>query len=108
MPRDLNLHPGKELNMGNISPMIDGAYQKPQKKQKVKIGESGNGHTQVGELDDELKEPSPAMKIKLMAHQEKLHATRKWVSGELTDRQHSKVHTRANHAIKNAHKLSKA
>jgi hypothetical protein len=92
--------------MTNIAPMLSGAYQKPAKKpRQPKGGEKGNFDTQVGELDDEMKEPSPAMRIKRIAQDEKVHATRKWVAGELTDRQHAQAHRRANHAIKNAHKL---
>lgn len=95
--------------MTNLSPLLAGAYQKPQKRTKVpKPGEKGDYHTQVGELDDEMKEPSPAMKIKKIANEEKLHATRRWVSGDLSDAQHAKVHKRANHAIKNAGKLAKS
>lgn len=94
--------------MTNIaSVLLQGAYQKPAKKSKVpkKGGEKGNFDTQVGELDDEMKEPTPAMRIKRMANDEKVHATRKWVAGELTDKGHAQVHRRANHAIKNARKL---
>ena len=68
------------------SVMLMGAYQKPAKKSPVpkKGGEKGNFDTQVGELDDEMKEPTPAMRIKNMAKEEKHHATRRWVSGELS------------------------
>jgi hypothetical protein len=95
------------------SVLLSGAYQKPAKKHAVprKGGESattGGSHTQVGELDDEIKEPTPAMKAKEMAKHEKLHATRRWVAGEITDAQHKKTHARANHVIKNAHKIMKA
>lgn len=95
------------------SVLLMGAYQKPAKKSPVpkKGGEKAakGGHdTQVGELDDEMKEPTPAMRIKHMAKEEKLHATRRWVSGELSDSKHAQVHRRANHAIKNAHKMAKS
>ncbi len=95
------------------SVLLLGAYQKPSKKHTVpkKGGESaatGGKNTQVGELDDEFKEPSPAMKVKKMAHDEKLHATRRWVSGEISDAKHKQIHNRANHAIKNASKLVKS
>lgn len=94
------------------SVLLSGAYQKPAKKHTVpkKGGEpaaTGGTHTQVGELDKEMKEPTPAMRIKRMAHDEKVHATRRWVSGEITNAQHSQIHKRAAHAIKNAHKLGK-
>lgn len=92
--------------------MLQGAYQTPAKKSKVPkvLGEKaakGGPHTQVGELDDEIKEPTPAMKIKSMAKDEKMHATRQWIAGHMTNAAHKKVHDRANHAIKNAHKMSK-
>lgn len=95
-----------------VGAMLSGAYQKPAKKHSVpkKGGESattGGPHTQVGELDDEIKEPTPAMKVKTMAHSEKLHATRRWVSGEISDAKHKQIHSRANHAIKNASKIMK-
>lgn len=90
--------------------LLSGAYQTPAKKHAVpkKGGEKGNSHTQVGELDDEIKEPTPAMKIKRIAHEEKLHATRQWVAGHISDAKHKQIHTRAAHAIKNAHKLGKS
>lgn len=89
--------------------LLSGAYQTPAKKHSVpkKGGEKGNAHTQVGELDDEIKEPTPAMRIKRMANDEKVHATRRWVSGEISDAKHKQIHNRAAHAIKNAHKLGK-
>lgn len=92
--------------------LLSGAYQTPAKKHSVpkKGGETaakGGTHTQVGELDDEIKEPSPAMKIKRIAHEEKLHATRQWVAGHISDAKHKQIHNRAAHAIKNAHKLGK-
>jgi len=94
------------------SVMLQGAYQKPAKKSKVpkKLGEAattGGTHTQVGELDDEMKEPTPAMKVKKIAHEEKLHATRMWVAGHISDAKHKKIHSRANHVIKHAHKIVK-
>jgi hypothetical protein len=79
------------------------------KKHKVpKIGgEKGTFFTQVGELDDEAKEPTPAMRIKRNAHDEKVYATRDWVAGRINNKKHSEIHSRANHAIKNAHKLGR-
>jgi len=93
--------------------LLSGAYQKPAKKHKSPKGGGepkaiGGTDTQVGELDDEIKEPTPAMKIKRIAHEEKLHATRQWVAGHMSDAKHKQIHARAKHAIKNAHKLSKA
>ena len=89
--------------------LLQGAYQTPQKKERSPkvLGEKaakGGTHTQVGELDDEMKEPSPAMKAVEAAHREKVEATRKWVSGEMTTRKHDMVHKRADHIIKNPHR----
>ena len=85
-------------------------YQKAAKKHKSprKGGEMVSGHTQVGELDDEMKEPTPAMKVKEDAHSEKRMATRDWVAGRISTKKHKQIHSRANHVIKNAHKLTKA
>lgn len=93
--------------------LLSGAYQKPAKKHSVpkKGGESvatGGKNTQVGELDDEIKAPTPAMRIKNIAKDEKIHATRRWIAGEISNAQHTKIHSRANHAIKHASKLVKA
>lgn len=95
--------------MAGIMKGMGEPYQKAAKKHKVPKsgGETGSYFTQVGELDDEYKEPTPAMRITKAAQDEKVHATRKWVMGELSDRKHSQVHSRANHAIRNAKKLGK-
>lgn len=78
------------------------AYQKPAKKHKAtkSVGETGSYHTQVGELDDEMKEPTPAMKYVKAAHDEKEKATRDWVAGRMSTKKHQQVHSRANHVIK--------
>lgn len=88
------------------SVLLQGAYQKPAKKtpSPKKGGEKGDFHTQVGELDDEMKEPTPAMKAVKAAHEEKIHATRKWISGEMTTKKHDLVHKRADHLIRNPHR----
>jgi hypothetical protein len=39
------------------------------------------------------------------AHDEKVHATRKWVSGEISNAEHSKIHARADHVIKKKGKM---
>jgi hypothetical protein len=94
------------------SVLLSGAYQKPAKKSKVpKTGgepaAKGGIHTQVGELDDEMKEPTPAMRITKAAHDEKVAATRDWIAGRMSTKKHQQAHSRANHAIKHAHKLGK-
>lgn len=97
---------------GLLAGMNEG-YQKPAKKHKVptKLGEKaakGGTHTQVGEIDDEMKKPTPAMEMKEDAHREKRNATREWVAGRMSSKMHSAVHSRANHVIKHAHKLVKS
>jgi hypothetical protein len=92
------------------SPLLVAGFNKaakPPKKEKAKKGETSSHATQVGELAGEYKEPTPSMRIKKAAQDEKVHATRRWVSGEISDKQHTTAHRRANHAIKNAHKLGK-
>jgi len=91
--------------MPGILAGLEKGYQKPAKKHKVPktLGEKaakGGTHTQVGELDDEMKEPTPAMRAVEDAHMEKRHATREWVAGRMTTRKHKDVHSRANHIIK--------
>lgn len=97
---------------GLLAGMGEG-YQKPAKKHKVPkvLGEkatTGGGHTQVGEMDDEIKQPTPAMKMKEDAHSAKRMATRDWVEGRISTTKHNQIHKRANHVMKNAHKMSKA
>lgn len=91
--------------MPGILAGLSEGYQKPSKKHKSpkKGGEpatTGGPHTQVGELDDEMKEPSPAMKAVEDAHHEKRMATRDWIAGRMSTKKHTQVHSRANHIIK--------
>jgi hypothetical protein len=46
------------------------------------------------------KEPTPHQRMKMHAREEKIHATRKWVAGEITTKQHMGVHARANAVLK--------
>lgn len=96
--------------MATHSPLLVAGFNKggksPKKDGKPKMGEPTNyAGSQVGELASAYKEPTPAMRIKRAAGDEKVNATRKWVAGEISDKQHTQAHKRANHAIKNAHKL---
>lgn len=94
--------------MATHSPLLVAGFNKAAKstkKETAKKGETAGHVTQVGELAGGYKEPTPAMRIKRVAQDEKHNATRKWISGEITAKQHDGVHKRANHAIKNAHKL---
>ncbi len=92
----------------NHSPLLVAGFNKgakpPKKAGKPKMGEPGlMGGTQVGELASAYKEPTPAMRIKKAAQEEKHHATRRWIAGEITDKHHKMVHARANKVIKNPH-----
>jgi len=49
------------------------------------------------------KEPTPRQRIKTHAREEKIQATRKWVAGELSNKQHEGVHRRANEVLKGKH-----
>lgn len=46
------------------------------------------------------KEPTPKQRMKIHAREEKVQATRRWVAGELSDKEHAGVHRRANEVIK--------
>lgn len=94
--------------MATHSPLLVAGFNKggkSPKKEKVNRGPSTGSDTQVGELASAYKEPTPAMRIKRTAGDEKVHATRRWIAGEISDKQHTQAHRRANHAIKNAKKL---
>lgn len=95
--------------MPGILGKLGEGYEKPAKKHKVpkKGGENGHFHTQVGELDDEMKEPTPAMKLKKAAQDEKHYATRDWIAGRISTSKHNKILSRAAHAIRKAHILTK-
>ena len=47
-----------------------------------------------------VKEPTPHQRMKMHAKEEKIQATRKWVAGEITTKQHLGVHARANAVLK--------
>lgn len=46
------------------------------------------------------KEPTPSQRIKTHAREEKIHATRRWVAGELSNKEHAGIHRRANEVLK--------
>jgi hypothetical protein len=46
------------------------------------------------------KEPTPGQRMKMSARDEKVHATRRWVSGDINDKQHAAIHQRANQVLK--------
>ena len=47
-----------------------------------------------------VKEPTPRQRMKMHAKEEKIHATRKWVAGEISTKQHDGVHARADAVLK--------
>jgi hypothetical protein len=86
------------------SPLLVAGFNKAAKspnKEKVKKGETANHDTQVGELAGAYKEPTPTMRIKKAAQEEKHHATRRWIAGEISNKVHDTIHARADKVIKN-------
>lgn len=85
------------------SPLLVAGFNKAaksNKKEKVKKGETSNHATQVGELAGAYKEPTPAMRIKRAAQDEKHTATRRWIAGEISNKVHDTIHARADKVIK--------
>lgn len=86
------------------SPLLVAGFNKGAKEKKPskqKKGETTGYATQVGELAGAYKEPTPAMKIKKAAQDEKHHATRRWIAGEISNKVHDTIHARADKVIKN-------
>jgi hypothetical protein len=91
------------------SPLI-AALMAPDSKKKVKdpkpkrekTGEKAPSMTgqQHGELPA-YKEPTPAQRMKSAARDAKVHATRQWVMGELSNKKHAGIHARANRVLTN-------
>jgi hypothetical protein len=89
------------------SPLI-AALLAPDSKKKVKdpkvkrpkTGEKAESMTgqQHGELQG-YKEPTPRQRMKMDARDSKVHATRRWVMGELSNKQHAGIHARANRVL---------
>ncbi len=48
------------------------------------------------------KPPTAMERIKAHANEAKIHATGQWIRGEITDKKHKQVHSRANHVMKHA------
>jgi hypothetical protein len=73
---------------------------KDPKAKREKSGEKSEAMTgqQHGELPA-YKEPTPRQRMKSDARDAKIHATRQWVMGDMTTKQHDGVHARANHVL---------
>lgn len=68
---------------------------KPNKKGDVAAGK------QAMPVDPTIyKPPTHGQRLKAAARDEKVHATRRWVAGEMSTKQHSQVHARANKVLK--------
>ena len=73
---------------------------KDPKAKRAKTGEKPKAMTgqQHGELPS-FKEPTPAQRMKQVARDEKVHATRRWIAGELDNKKHAGIHERANRVL---------
>lgn len=69
-------------------------------KKREKTGEKPVSQTgqQHGELPT-YKVPTPRQQMKEGAKQAKIHATQKWVMGELSNEQHKGIHARADQVL---------
>jgi hypothetical protein len=95
-----------------IKPSAKDAAKKvkdPKKQPKRKAGQTTKGESpmaQTGQQHGELggaKMPSPQQQmkqdIKSAARGAKVHATRQWVMGELSNKQHDGIHARADRVL---------
>jgi hypothetical protein len=73
---------------------------KDPKSKREKTGEKAPSMTgqQHGELQG-YKEPTPHQRMKQAARDAKVHATRRWVEGELSNKAHAGIHARANRVL---------
>lgn len=55
-------------------------------------------HQQHGELPS-YKEPTPVQRTKMHARDAKVSATRDWIDGRSTTKEHNAIHARANHVL---------
>ncbi len=66
-------------------------------KGEMSVTEPAQQHGELGAY----KEPTPIERVRDHARNEKVSATRDWVEGRITSRQHAAVHKRANHVLMN-------
>lgn len=91
-------------------PLLVAGFEKPKRaaktprkvmKSKGEKSVTASSNTQVGELAySEPKPPSHQKMMKNMAREQKLHATRRWISGELSNSAHKRAHARADSVLK--------
>jgi hypothetical protein len=69
-------------------------------KKREKSGEKAPSMTgqQHGELPS-YKAPTPRQEMKTDARRAKIHATREWVMGNMSSKEHAGVHSRANQVL---------
>lgn len=90
------------------SPLVIAAFQ-PVKvaKKPAKVAVHGENaviatpHTQVGEKAAADAGPTPMQRLKMDAKDAKHSATREWVRGRMSTKEHSEIHSRADHVIRN-------
>lgn len=83
-------------------PLLVAGFNQAKKVGKPKKPRGGepkmSGHTQVGEQAMgamNTKPPTHFQRQKSMAREEMLHATRRYVAGEISHKQHAAIHARA-------------
>ena len=84
--------------------MIDGPSGHSGKKPQLSTENKKAVITNRDATDSYAPPTGPELTV-AAAHDEKLHATRKWISGEITNKKHEEVHRRADHVIKKKGKL---
>lgn len=86
------------------SPKQDKKRAVKPKKNKTTKGEASvtEPAQQHGELAS-AAEPTPIERTQSHARDAKVRATQDWVEGRMTSKQHSHIHSRANHVLMNKH-----
>jgi hypothetical protein len=85
----------------SVSPR-GGKTPKGQDKKRAQSSKGEKSVTEPAQQHGELsafKEPTPIQRTKMHARDAKVSATRDWVDGRITTKQHNSVHTRANHVL---------
>lgn len=86
-----------------IATLLSGEKSKKVKDPKPKRERSGEKpESMTGQQHGELtayKEPTPRQRIKGDAREAKIHATSRWVRGDISTNEHNKIHSRANQIL---------
>lgn len=85
-----------------IGALFGGVTPKGQDKKRAQPSKGEKSvtepHQQHGELSA-FKEPTPVQRTKMHARDAKVSATRDWVDGRMSTKEHNGVHSRANHVL---------